>query len=91
MRAGVVGINPGGGIVWEAMFHDSRAMESPKRILGLEGGELMSMVEIAMLGKLPFTVLREAIFAGRFEELLGDLRCRDALTSFRGHAFSGLL
>jgi pyruvate/2-oxoglutarate dehydrogenase complex dihydrolipoamide dehydrogenase (E3) component len=32
-------------------------------ILGIEGGELMSMVEIAMLGKLPFTVLREAIFA----------------------------
>src|SRR5204862_8024548 len=32
-------------------------------ILGLEGGELMSMVEVAMLGRLPFTVLRDAIFA----------------------------
>jgi len=32
-------------------------------ILGLEGGELMAMVEIAMLGKLPYTVLRDAIFA----------------------------
>jgi pyruvate/2-oxoglutarate dehydrogenase complex dihydrolipoamide dehydrogenase (E3) component len=32
-------------------------------ILGLEGGELMSMLEIAMLGKLPYTVLRDAIFA----------------------------
>jgi pyruvate/2-oxoglutarate dehydrogenase complex dihydrolipoamide dehydrogenase (E3) component len=32
-------------------------------ILGLEGGELMAMVEIAMLGKLPYTVLQEAIFA----------------------------
>jgi pyruvate/2-oxoglutarate dehydrogenase complex dihydrolipoamide dehydrogenase (E3) component len=32
-------------------------------ILGIEGGELMSMLEIAMLGKLPFTVLRDAIFA----------------------------
>jgi pyruvate/2-oxoglutarate dehydrogenase complex dihydrolipoamide dehydrogenase (E3) component len=32
-------------------------------ILGIEGGELMSMLEIAMLGKLPYTVLREAIFA----------------------------
>jgi pyruvate/2-oxoglutarate dehydrogenase complex dihydrolipoamide dehydrogenase (E3) component len=31
--------------------------------LGLEGGELMNMVEIAMLGKLPYTVLKEAIFA----------------------------
>jgi pyruvate/2-oxoglutarate dehydrogenase complex dihydrolipoamide dehydrogenase (E3) component len=32
-------------------------------ILGIEGGELMSMLEIAMFGKLPFTVLRDAIFA----------------------------
>ena len=32
-------------------------------ILGIEGGELMAMLEIAMLGKLPYTVLREAIFA----------------------------
>jgi len=31
--------------------------------LGIEGGELMSMLEIAMLGKLPYTVLRDAIFA----------------------------
>jgi pyruvate/2-oxoglutarate dehydrogenase complex dihydrolipoamide dehydrogenase (E3) component len=32
-------------------------------ILGIEGGELMSMVELSMLGRLPFTVLRDAIFA----------------------------
>jgi pyruvate/2-oxoglutarate dehydrogenase complex dihydrolipoamide dehydrogenase (E3) component len=32
-------------------------------ILGIEGGELMAMLEIAMMGKLPYTVLREAIFA----------------------------
>jgi pyruvate/2-oxoglutarate dehydrogenase complex dihydrolipoamide dehydrogenase (E3) component len=31
--------------------------------LGIEGGEVMAMVEIAMLGKLPYTVLRDAIFA----------------------------
>jgi pyruvate/2-oxoglutarate dehydrogenase complex dihydrolipoamide dehydrogenase (E3) component len=31
--------------------------------LGIEGGELMTMVEIAMLGKVPYTVLKEAIFA----------------------------
>lgn len=31
--------------------------------LGLEGGELMSMVEIAMLGKVPWSILKEAIFA----------------------------
>jgi pyruvate/2-oxoglutarate dehydrogenase complex dihydrolipoamide dehydrogenase (E3) component len=32
-------------------------------VLGVEGGELMAMFEIAMLGKLPYTVLKEAIFA----------------------------
>jgi Pyruvate/2-oxoglutarate dehydrogenase complex, dihydrolipoamide dehydrogenase (E3) component, and related enzymes len=32
-------------------------------ILGIEGGELMAMLQIAMLGKLPYTVLRDAIFA----------------------------
>ena len=32
-------------------------------ILGIEGGELMSMLEIAMLGKLAYPVLRDAIFA----------------------------
>jgi pyruvate/2-oxoglutarate dehydrogenase complex dihydrolipoamide dehydrogenase (E3) component len=32
-------------------------------ILGLEGGELMAMVEIAMMGKLSYTVLRDGIFA----------------------------
>jgi pyruvate/2-oxoglutarate dehydrogenase complex dihydrolipoamide dehydrogenase (E3) component len=32
-------------------------------ILGIEGGELMAMVEIAMLGHLPYTVLRDAVFA----------------------------
>jgi pyruvate/2-oxoglutarate dehydrogenase complex dihydrolipoamide dehydrogenase (E3) component len=31
--------------------------------LGVEGGELMAMIEIAMLGRLPYTVLKEAIFA----------------------------
>jgi pyruvate/2-oxoglutarate dehydrogenase complex dihydrolipoamide dehydrogenase (E3) component len=32
-------------------------------ILGIEGGELMAMLEIAMLGQVPYPVLREAIFA----------------------------
>ncbi|WP_069804963.1 mercuric reductase [Thermogemmatispora onikobensis] len=32
-------------------------------ILGIEGGEIMAMLELAMLGKLPYTVLRDAIFA----------------------------
>ena len=32
-------------------------------VLGIEGGEIMSMLQLAMMGKLPFTALREAIFA----------------------------
>jgi pyruvate/2-oxoglutarate dehydrogenase complex dihydrolipoamide dehydrogenase (E3) component len=32
-------------------------------ILGIEGGELMSMIHLAMLGDVPFTVLRDAPFA----------------------------
>lgn len=32
-------------------------------VLGVEGGELMSMLEIAMMGSLPYTTLRDGIFA----------------------------
>jgi pyruvate/2-oxoglutarate dehydrogenase complex dihydrolipoamide dehydrogenase (E3) component len=32
-------------------------------VLSVEGGELMSMFEIAMMGKVPYTVLKDAIFA----------------------------
>jgi pyruvate/2-oxoglutarate dehydrogenase complex dihydrolipoamide dehydrogenase (E3) component len=32
-------------------------------VLGLEGGEIMAMVQLAMMGKLPYTGLRDAIFA----------------------------
>ncbi len=32
-------------------------------ILGMDGGEVMSMLQIAMLGKLPYTVLKEGVFA----------------------------
>ncbi|HET6318406.1 MAG TPA: mercuric reductase [Chloroflexota bacterium] len=32
-------------------------------VLGIEGGELMAMLEIAMMGKLPYTALRDGIFA----------------------------
>jgi pyruvate/2-oxoglutarate dehydrogenase complex dihydrolipoamide dehydrogenase (E3) component len=31
--------------------------------LGLEGGEIMAMVQIAMLGRLPYTALSQAIFS----------------------------
>jgi pyruvate/2-oxoglutarate dehydrogenase complex dihydrolipoamide dehydrogenase (E3) component len=32
-------------------------------VLGIEGGEMMAQLELAMIGKLPYTVLRDAIFA----------------------------
>jgi pyruvate/2-oxoglutarate dehydrogenase complex dihydrolipoamide dehydrogenase (E3) component len=32
-------------------------------VLGIEGGEIMSMLELAMMAKLPFTALREATLA----------------------------
>jgi pyruvate/2-oxoglutarate dehydrogenase complex dihydrolipoamide dehydrogenase (E3) component len=32
-------------------------------VLGIEGGEIMAMLEVAMMGRLPFTTLREGIFA----------------------------
>jgi len=32
-------------------------------ILGIEGGEIMAMIQIAMMGKLPYTTLKDAIFA----------------------------
>jgi pyruvate/2-oxoglutarate dehydrogenase complex dihydrolipoamide dehydrogenase (E3) component len=32
-------------------------------VLGLEGGELMSMLQLAMMGKLPYTRLRDAVLA----------------------------
>jgi pyruvate/2-oxoglutarate dehydrogenase complex dihydrolipoamide dehydrogenase (E3) component len=32
-------------------------------VLGLEGGEVMTMVQIAMMGKLPYTTLRDGTFA----------------------------
>jgi pyruvate/2-oxoglutarate dehydrogenase complex dihydrolipoamide dehydrogenase (E3) component len=32
-------------------------------VLGLEGGEIMSMLQTAMMGKLPYTGLRDGVFA----------------------------
>jgi pyruvate/2-oxoglutarate dehydrogenase complex dihydrolipoamide dehydrogenase (E3) component len=32
-------------------------------ILGIEGGEVMAQIQLAMIGKLPYTVLKEGIFA----------------------------
>ncbi len=32
-------------------------------ILGIEGGEIMTVLQVAMMGKLPYTTLRDAIFS----------------------------
>ena len=32
-------------------------------VLGIEGGETMSAIEVAMMGKLPYTALRDGVFA----------------------------
>jgi pyruvate/2-oxoglutarate dehydrogenase complex dihydrolipoamide dehydrogenase (E3) component len=32
-------------------------------VLGMEGGELMAMLQIAMMGQVPYTRLKEAVFA----------------------------
>jgi len=48
-------------------------------VLGVEGGELMSMLSIAMMGKVPYATLRDAIFAHptlaeSFNNLFDELR-----------------
>jgi pyruvate/2-oxoglutarate dehydrogenase complex dihydrolipoamide dehydrogenase (E3) component len=32
-------------------------------ILGIEGGEIMAMIQIATMGKVPYTALKEGVFA----------------------------
>jgi len=32
-------------------------------ILGIEGGEIMTMLQLAMMGNVPYTALRDGIFA----------------------------
>jgi pyruvate/2-oxoglutarate dehydrogenase complex dihydrolipoamide dehydrogenase (E3) component len=32
-------------------------------VLGIEGGEVMAMMQLAMMGRLPFTALRDGVFA----------------------------
>jgi pyruvate/2-oxoglutarate dehydrogenase complex dihydrolipoamide dehydrogenase (E3) component len=31
-------------------------------VLGIEGGEIMSVLQMAMMGRVPYTVLRDAVF-----------------------------
>ena len=43
-------------------------------ILGIEGGEIAAMIQIAMMGKLPYTALRDGVFSHpTFSESLNNL------------------
>jgi len=43
-------------------------------VLGIEGGEIMALLEVAMMGKVPYTVLRDSVFAHpTLAESLNDL------------------
>ena len=43
-------------------------------VLGIEGGEIMSQLQIAMMGSLPYTALRDGVFAHpTFAESLNNL------------------
>jgi pyruvate/2-oxoglutarate dehydrogenase complex dihydrolipoamide dehydrogenase (E3) component len=43
-------------------------------ILAVEGGEMMSVLQVAMLGKLPYTAIRDCIFTHpTLAEMLSDL------------------
>lgn len=47
-------------------------------ILGLEGSEIMTVLEVAMMGKLPYTAIRDGIFAHpTVAESLNDLLMMD--------------
>jgi pyruvate/2-oxoglutarate dehydrogenase complex dihydrolipoamide dehydrogenase (E3) component len=47
----------------KAVVEDSTNQILGCSVLGVEGGELMAMLEIAIMGRLPYTVLKEGIFA----------------------------
>ena len=47
----------------KALVHPETEQILGAAVLGIEGGELMAMLQIAMMGKLPYTVLRDAVFS----------------------------
>ncbi len=50
------------GVIKAVVDSDTRQILGAA-VLGIEGGEIMSILEVAMLGRLPYPVLRDAIFA----------------------------
>ncbi len=47
----------------KALVHTETKQILGAAILGVEGGEIMPMSQIAMMGKVPYTTLRDGIFA----------------------------
>src|SRR5579883_2864058 len=47
----------------KAVVHAETQQILGAAVLGIEGGEIMSVLEVAMMGKLPYTALRDGIFA----------------------------
>ncbi len=62
-------------------------------VLGIEGGEIMAMLQIAMMGRLPYAALRDAVFAhptlaeslNNLFATLGDAPVRRAATPSARH------
>lgn len=49
--------------VMKALVDPETAQILGAAVLGIEGGELMAMLQIAMMGKVPYTTLRDAVFS----------------------------
>ena len=47
----------------KAIVHAETQQILGAAVLGIEGGEIMSVLQVAMMGKLPYTELRDGIFA----------------------------
>ncbi len=47
----------------KAIVDDKTQQILGARVLGIEGGEIAAVLQVAMLGKLPYTVLRDAVFS----------------------------
>jgi pyruvate/2-oxoglutarate dehydrogenase complex dihydrolipoamide dehydrogenase (E3) component len=49
--------------LWKAIIDAENGQILGGAVLGLEGGEVISVLQMAMMGKLPYTALRDAVFA----------------------------
>ena len=46
----------------KTMVASAKVAYMTRAVLGIEGGEIAAMIQIAMLGKVPYTALRDAVF-----------------------------